>query len=163
WGAVELSYPNSFGYSYASSPGYLNNNTGGITNLQLGCVYNFVDSMYISWAYTSGGVTTYGLDVLDNTSAAALTATWESLIFDGGSRYKQKEAMRLKISCVGLPTGCTVTPFYKLDRGNKVSGTAITTGGTSAMQELNLRYHEISYGFDVTCSSSTLTPPTITG
>src|SRR6185503_13263307 len=55
WGAVELSYPNSFGYSYEPSHGNLNNNTSGITNLQIGCVYNFVDSMYISWAYTSGG------------------------------------------------------------------------------------------------------------
>lgn len=163
WGALELTFPSSFGYSYTASNGFLNNNTSGITNLQIGCVYNFVDTMYLSWSYTQGGTTYYGIDMMDNTSAAALTASWESLIFDGSARYKLKLVQRLKISFIALPTGCTITPYYKLDRGAQVNGTAVAAGSVQALMDINLRFHEISYGFTVTCPAGTLVPPVITG
>ena len=161
WGTVELTFPNSYGLSYTLSNGYLNNTTP-ISNLQIGCVYNFVDSMYIPWSYTDSNGTHYGMDFLNNSSAAALTASWQSLIYDGGVRYKQKVALRLKISFVSLPTGCTVTPYYILERGSVVNGNA-TTSGSSALQEINTRFHEIQYGFNVTCPPGTMIPPTITG
>lgn len=164
WGTVELTFPNSYGLSYTLSPGILNYSSAN--NFQTGCCVNFVDSMYTSWQSTSGGVTTYGLDLVDNFSAAALSATWKSLIFDGGSRFKQKLATRLKISFTTLPTGCTVTPFYILDRSSKVSGTSgaiATAGATNAVMDINDRFHEIQYGFDVTCAASTFAPPSFTG
>lgn len=164
WGTVELTFPNSYGLSYTLSPGILNYSSAN--NFQTGCCVNFVDSMYTSWQSTSGGVTTYGLDLVDNFSAAALSATWKSLIFDGGSRFKQKLATRLKISFTALPTGCTVTPFYILDRGSKVSGTSgaiATAGATNAVMDINDRFHEIQYGFDVTCAANTFAPPSFTG
>ena len=163
WGAVELTYPNSYGYSYKPSHGYLNNNTAGITNLQLGCNVNFVDSLYTSWSYTKGGVTSYGLDLLNNSSSAAQSGTWMSLIFDGGARYQQKQANRVKVSFQPLPTGCTVTPYYMLDRGNKVSFNSSTTGATDALIEVNKRCHEIQYGFDFTCPASQNVPIIFTG
>lgn len=164
WGAVEMTFPNSFGYSYEMSNGILNNNTNGITNLQIGMNQNFVDSLYTSWSYTQGGVTNYGIDVLDNTSTAARSGTWESLIFDGGSRFKQKYANRVKISFTGLPVGATVTPYYKLDRGAKVSQDSVsTTNATDALIEVNTRFHEISYGFDFTMPVGLTTPPDFTG
>jgi hypothetical protein len=164
WGAVEMTFPNSFGYSYELSNSILNNNTNGITNLQIGMNQNFVDSLYTSWSYTQSGVTYYGIDVLDNTSGAAQSGTWESLIFDGGSRFKQKYADRLKISFTALPAGATVTPYYKLDRGAKVSQSATsTTGATNALLEINQRFHEISYGFDFTMPAILTTPPVFTG
>ncbi len=164
WGAVEMTFPNSFGYSYSPSHGFLNNNTNGVSSLQLGMNVNFVDSLYTSWSYTKGGVTYYGLDVLDNSSTAALSGTWESLIFDGGSRFKQKYANREKVSFTALPANATVTPFYKLERGSKVSQAATTaTGATNALIEINTRFHEISYGFDWTMPAGITNPPIFNG
>lgn len=165
WGSVEMTFPNSFGYSYQTSTGLLNNNTGGVTNFQLGMNQNFVDTLYTSWSYTLSGVTYYGIDMLNNSSSAATSGTWMSLIFDGGSRFKQKYANRIKVSFVSLPAGCTVTPFYILDRGNKVSASAPqkTTGSTNALIEVNTRCHEIQYGFDFTCPASLNTAPIFTG
>jgi len=164
WGAVEMTFPNSFGYSYQQSHGYLSNNTSGVTNLQIGMNQNFVDTLYTSWSYTLAGTTHYGIDVLNNSSYAAQSGTWMSLIFDGGSRFKQKYANRVKISFTGLPAGATVTPFYILDRGSKVSQAATsTTNATDALIEVNTRCHEIQYGFDFTMPASLSTPPDFTG
>ena len=170
WGTVELTFPNSFGLSYTLSNGYVNNNTSGVTNLQIGCIQNFVDSMYVSWSYTLGGVTYYGMDVVDNFSTPASTYSWQSLIYDGGVRYKSKKAMRMKISFLPLPTGTTLTAQYSLDRGafkstDPVSGTpyTATTGDTSLIIEFdNMRFFEFQWGFFGTCSSSATSAPTIT-
>jgi hypothetical protein len=103
------------------------------------------------------------LDLLANSSAAATSFSWKSLIYDGGSRYHSQIPNRLKISLVSLPTGCTITPFYINDRGSVVNGTVVTTGSTNALQEIQLRAHETQYGFTGTCPSGTMIPPTITG
>jgi hypothetical protein len=164
WGAVELTFPNSYGLSYTLSNGYLNNTTP-ISNLTIGACYNFVDTMYMSWSYTdANAVTHYGLDILDNFSAAARTATWRSLIYDGGSRYQQKMATRYKVSFTPLPDGCTVTPFYSLDRGaDVISLEPATYNSTDALMDINTRFHEIQYGFTITCPANTMNPPIITG
>lgn len=164
WGSVELTFPNSYGLSYTLSNGYPNNKTP-ISNLQIGSVYNFVDTMYISWQYTdTDDVTHYGLDILNNFSSAAQSGSWLSLIYDGGARYKQKQADRYKVSFKALPAGCTVTPFYTLDRGATVTSTlASSTGSTNALMDINERFHEIQYGFNFTCPPGTNTPPTFTG
>jgi hypothetical protein len=169
WGTVELTFPNSFGVSYTQSHGYLYNNTSGVTNLQIGCVINFVDSMYISWSYTLSGVTYYGLDVVDNFSPPASVFNWTSLIYDGGVRYKMKKATRYKINFLSFPSNCTLTSMYSVDRGAWVTadpnGTAsfnAVTGAVSLTVEMNnLRFHELQWGFQGTCTSAT-TPPTIT-
>lgn len=166
WGSVELTYPNSYGYSYALSNGLQNVSQGGNTNLQIGCNKNFVDSLYTSWQYTdSNSITHYGIDIMDNTSSSAQSGSWTSLIYDGGVRYKQKYAHRLKVSFNSLPAGCTVTPFYILGRGATVlsQNPAKTTGATSAMLEINTRFHEIQYGFNFTCPANTTTPIVFTG
>lgn len=165
WGSVEMTFPNSFGYSYEMSNGILNNNTNGITNLQIGMNQNFVDTLYTSWSYTdANSVTHYAIDVLDNTSTAASSGMWESLIFDGGSRFKQKYANRAKVSFTTLPAGSSVTPYYKLDRGSKTSlSTVNTTNATNALIEINTRCHEISYGFDFTTNGNLTTPWSFTG
>jgi hypothetical protein len=171
WGAAELTYPNVFGYSYALSNGYQNTNTGGVTNLQIGCVINFVDSMYVSWSYTLGGQTYYGLDLLDNFSTPAPNWNWASLIWDGGSRYKVKQGLRMKVSFLPLPAGASITPYYSIDRGANVvadpsSGTSYTqstANSTNVVVELNnARFHELQWGFTGTSGSAT-SPVTITG
>lgn len=163
WGAVELTFPNAYGFSYQLSNGRLNNNTDGVTNLQIGCNVNFVDSLYTSWSYTKDGATHYGLDIIDNFSSAAQSGMWMSLIFDGGARYQYKNANRVKVSFEPLPTGCTVTPFYILDRGTKITDASAATGDTDALIEINKRCHEIQYGFDFTCPKGLMTPPVFTG
>jgi len=163
WGTVELTFPNSFGDSYQQSHGYYYNNTAGITNLQLGCVYNFVDSMYSTWSYTLGGTTYYGIDVVDNFSLPATNFSWQSLIYDGGVRYKAKKGLRLKINFLPLPAGVTLTAQYNLDRSGWVSsdpasGNSYTaaTGDTSVLVEFdNMRFFEFQYGFFGTISGST--------
>lgn len=162
WGTVELTFPNSYGLSYTASHGYLNN-TSPVSALQIGCNMNFVDTMYTSWAYTDAGGIHYGLDRLNNSSPAATSFNWQSLIYDGGSRYKTQEPHRLKISFNALPTGSTITPYYINDRGATVTGTSVTTGATNAMQEINARAHETQYGFTGTNVAGLMTPPIITG
>lgn len=163
WGTVELTFPNSYGLSYTLSDGILNSTPSN--GLKIGMVENFVDSMYSSWQYTdASSVVHYGLDLVDNFSTPATTFNWLSLIWDGGSRYKQKQALRMKISCVNMPTGYTVTPIYSLDRGafvtadplTSVSYTVSTAGTTAIVVEINnARFHEIQWGFTGTSKGAT--------
>jgi len=169
WGSVELTYPNSFGYSYTLASGLKNYSASN--NLQFGMVRNFVDTLYMSWQYTdSGGITRYGIDIVDNTSTPASTFSWTSLIYDGGVRYKRKKGLRYKINFLPLPTNTTITAFYSIDRktnvtADPVTGVAFTAtaGDTSIVIELNnARFYELQWGFTGTCSSAT-SAPTITG
>lgn len=162
WGSVEVMYPNSLGYDYVLSNGL--QNVTGSNGLQIGCVYNFVDTMYTSWQYTdNGGVTHYGLDVLNNSSAPAPNWNWRSLIFDGGAVYKVKEANRLQITFLPLAAGSTLTPFYNINRSGDVQGPTASVGSSKIVIDIgngNARYHEFQYGFTGTSGA---TPVTITG
>lgn len=170
WGAVELTFPNSYGLSYTLSNGLLNFSTSN--KLQIGCIQNFVDTMYTSWSYVdTGGITRYGLDILDNFSTPAATASWQSLIYDGGVRYKIKKALRYKLNFIALPTGATVTATYSIDRGawvttDPTSGVSFTAtaGATNLVLELNnARFHELQWGFNITESSAATDPVRMTG
>ncbi len=170
WGSVELIYPNSFGISYELSNGKTNFSVAN--QLKIGMIKNFVDTMYTSWTYVDDdGITRYGLDITNNSSAPASTFSWQSLIWDGGVRYKMKQAMRLKINFLPLPTGSTITANYSLDRrpfvsADPLSGTPYTAvaGDTELVVQLDsARFHELQWGFTGTCDSSTTEPPTITG
>lgn len=168
WGTVELIYPNSFGLSYQLANGQTNYSPAN--QLQIGMIKNFGDTMYMSWKYVDGGgITRYGIDITNNSSTPAPTFRWDSLIWDGGARYKQKQGMRLKINFLPLPTGATLTPYYSIDRGVNIvadtNGTsfAVGAGATEVVIELDsARFHELQWGFSGT-SGSTMTPPTITG
>jgi hypothetical protein len=167
WGAVELIYPNSFGYSYALSNATYNYSAAN--NLQIGMIKNFVDTMYVSSRKTVGGVTTYTLDRVNNSSQPAGVFSWDSLIWDGGVRYKQKEMMRIKVSFLPWPANATMNVYYALERGSQVSADPISaaqyrpaTGDTSIIIDINKRFYEGQWGVFGTCSNPA-TPPTITG
>lgn len=161
WGTVELTFPNSYCLSYTLANGQLNNT--GSTNLQIGCVYNFVDTMYMSWQYTdSGGNTHYGLDILDNFSTSAPTYSWQSLIYDGGVSYKIKQGARVKISCRTLPAGQTLQAGYSLDGAAWQWSPAVTTGAHGVTIDINQRFHELQYGFQGT-TTGILNPAPIIG
>lgn len=169
WGAVELIYPNGFGYSYALS--HANGGTTGYyktgsNNLQIGMVKNFVDTMYIASRKTVSGTTTYYLDYVDNTSNPASKFSWDSLIYDGGVRYKQKEACRLKVNFLPWPANATLTAYYSLERGSQITSDGggtfqPNTGDTSLVIEINKRFYEAQWGIFGTCSGSNV--PVITG
>lgn len=155
WGSVELTFPNSLDLSYTLSNGFIN--TTASSNLTIGCVYNFVDSMYISWSYVdANSVTHYGVDLLNNFSTPSPVFSWQSLIYDGGITYKTKEALRLRIGLLTLPSGYTLQPGYSLDRGAWVWGTTANAGDTAVFLELNnARFKELQWGFMGTSSGAT--------
>ncbi len=164
WGSVEVTYPNSLGYSYQLSNGQVN--TSVASALQIGCVYNFVDSCYTSWQYTdAGGVTRYGLDLLNNSSTPAPIFNFRSLIFDSGVSYHLQKGLRLQITFpVALPTGCTITPFYNMNRGADILGTPVGAGATKAVMELdNATGLEHQWGFIGTNTSATTIAAIING
>lgn len=107
WGSLEKNYPSSFNYGYVNSQ--QNILTDG--NLQLGCVRNFGDEMYISWKNSSG----YGLDIVDSYCDPAPVYKFRSRRFDAGAAYKDKLAERTAIDTAALPAGATITPVYKID------------------------------------------------
>jgi len=141
WGSVELIYPNSFGYSYAMS--HATYNYSAANNLQIGMIMNFVDTMYVASRKTVTGTTTYYLDTVNNSSTPAATFNWSSLIYDGGVRYKQKQLMRYKVNFLPWPANATLTVWYALERGSRVTADPITstayspaTGDTSIVIDI---------------------------
>ncbi len=173
WGGVEMIYPNSFCFSYSMSIAdydqatetYTNLNYSTANNLKSGCCVNFYDTTYTSWEYTdSSGVVHYGLDIIDNFSAPAKFANFDSLIFDGGVVYKEKMAVRYKVYFEPLPTGLTLTPYWTIDRGTRQYGSPKTVGSTEAFVEWNnARFHEIQYGFLITNDGTATAPAVVLG
>jgi hypothetical protein len=163
WGSVEVMYPNSLGLSYALSNAIMNNNTGGISNLKIGCVYNFVDSMYVPWQYTLGGVTYYGVDLLNNFSTPATNFNFRTLIYDGGVTYKIKNSLKMQLTFLSLPAGYTLQARYRVNRGADVLSPVASTGDTKIVFEIdNSRFTELDWGF-VGSSSGATSPAVFTG
>jgi hypothetical protein len=48
---------------------------------------------------------------VNNSSNAAGVFSWDSLIWDGGVRYKQKEGTAVKINFLPWPANATLTPI----------------------------------------------------
>jgi hypothetical protein len=156
WGTVELTYPNSYGLSYKLANG-LENYTSA-NQLQLGCVYNYVDTMYISWSYIdANSVQHYGMDRLNNFCPPANNFMLRSLIWDGGVTYKQKRGARVKITLLPLPAGYTVNSFYNVNRGVDImSPDTAVQGDQSIIQEATPRGIEFQWGFKGTTNGATL-------
>jgi hypothetical protein len=175
WGSVELSYPNSYGFSYALANGKKRVSGGSGTdawvNLQIGMIKNFVDTLYTSWQYTdSNGVVHYGLDIMDNTSDPAPSSSWSALLWDGGAVYKTKQSQRLLVSFLPLPEGVTITGWYNIDRQGEISvdpeNPAVTFTKSTGAQSLLInvpggRCREIQVGFTIAIEPGSLTPTII--
>jgi hypothetical protein len=153
FGSLDKNYPSSFGYSYVISTQTKLNTAG---TLQLGCVRNFGDEMYISWK----DGTAYGLDIVDSFCDPAPTFKFRSLQFDAGLVRKRKKALRMAIDTEALPSGVTITPVYNVDNSSDVSSEiTITSGGTEAIVPIDKDFRRIIVGFDGT--STAATPPVI--
>lgn len=150
WGAAEKNYPEAFGYSYTMSTGTRLNT--GSNNLRIGMIKSFGDKLFVSWRDGAD----YGVDVVDNNSDPFAEATLENLIFDDGRPDKDKIALERVITFEALPTGCTVTPKYKVNRAtNWTSGTAAVAGDTEVKQNINLRHKEIQLAVDLVATTAT--------
>lgn len=162
WGSIEVTFPNSMAYSYQLSNRLSNN--APATNLQIGCVYNFVDQMYTPWSYTdAGGNNHYGVDFLSNSSTPAPYFDFRTLIYDGGISYKKKQGLRMQLTFLPLPSGYTLQAFYSIDRGADVLSPTASTGDSKLVFELdNARNHELQWGFIGTTSGAT-NPADFTG
>lgn len=144
-------------FAYSISPG---DETGIV--MAIGCVASFGSDLYISWESEAA---TYGVDRVSIGNDPAATGSYESLIDDdvqgkqgfSSMPQHQKESQRLIIRYLTLPTGCTVTPKYKLDRAASWSygtGTDIgVAGSTFCVMDINQRYYEIEYGFDLVATT----------
>lgn len=164
FGQRDKNYPNSFGYSYSIST--LTRIYDGVNPLNIGMIKNLGDKLFISWRDDSQGANTYGVDKVDPNSNPYSAFTWESLINDFQfisikKRFsrpdKDKEATSLTLTFTPLPSGCTITPKYKINRDvSWEMGTAAVAGDTEITLNINKRYREIQIGFDGT--ATTVTP-----
>jgi hypothetical protein len=150
WGSRNKNYRDSFGLSYTMSEGETTNDTG-TRSLRLGMVKSFGSEMYLSWYNSETG--NYGVDVVNSSSDPFGTAEWQSTIIDYNRPDKTKQAVVLDIDFLTLPTDCTVTPKYRIDRGAWVTGTAAVAGSTKAKMNINQRFKEIQVGYDVVCTT----------
>ena len=173
WGNVELSYPDSFSRTYMLNANQTHPTTWTPENdLHIGCVINFIDQLYVSFSYKdANGNRVCGMDYLDNSSPTATSASWASLIYDGGANYKQKEFLRYKLNFEPLPEGCSVSAWYAINRGQPVvkddGGNPFvcnTKGATELVVETSKgRFHEIQWGLTITAPEGNMKPVVITG
>jgi hypothetical protein len=189
WGAIDKNFPNCFTYNYAvpsTTQGQYNTDD---QMLRIGCVYNFGDTLFYGYEVTTTThpegaepVTTVdpSLAVVDNLCGAATSFYWQSLVYDAGSPILEKSALRIGLYFNALPTGCTLTPIYRIDDGavDFEGVESITIGGkkwykgtktaTAGMKEVTCevggvgtkRIHEFQCGFIGTTSNG-MTPPVI--
>lgn len=175
WGQINKNYPQSFGYSYLLSTGDQINN--GTNNLTIGMVQNFGDVLHVSWQ----DGTTFGVDVVNNSSPPATYSTWNSLIFDAGYVGKLKNANYMETTYLPLPAGSYFQLKYNINRtgwivdSNKYSSTNLWQGQHkyarfNVTQEVingvatqnSGQFYEIQLGIDIYCPSGVTQPPTFT-
>jgi len=149
FGARNKNYPEAFGKSYTISTGTSDNS---VNPMKLGMIKSFGDKLFISWKDD----TDYGVDIVDPNSDPYSTAYWESLIIDNGRPDRTKQAAEITMSFLPLPTGCTVTPKYKINRATSWTyGTAAVATETSLRFNINKRYNEIQLGYDLVQTTAT--------
>lgn len=133
------------------------------TTMQIGCVAPFGKDMYIGWKSASS---TFGVDKVSKTNNPASTGSYESLIDDDiidqqgniiSAPQKLKEALRITVYYDVLPTGCTITPKYRINRTaswTTGTGTDIGIAGSNyCIMDISQRYFEIEYGFDIVATT----------
>lgn len=189
WGSIDKNFPNCFTYNYAVPSATQGQYNTDDQFLRIGCVYNFGDTLFYGYEVTTTThpegaepVTTVdpSLAVVDNLCGAATSFYWQSLVYDAGSPILEKSALRIGLYFNALPTGCTLTPIYRIDDGavdfDGVQSIMIggkkwykgTKTATAGMKEVTCevggigtkRIHEFQCGFIGTTTNG-MTPPVI--
>lgn len=166
WGQTDKNWPEAFAYNYLPSTGSQNYSVSN--NLQLGGIWSYGDTLIMSWRDSANGG--YGVDIVDNSSSAATTAIWESLVVD--NRYPNKQLQGLYVDCYFyLPEGATLTLGYKLDREadwhtSEAFSTTSLWNGQTGYARLNIdgdtqKCREIQGQIVITTPSGEMTPPKV--
>lgn len=152
WGSLEKNYPASWGnLDYVISTQTKLNTAG---TLQLGCVRNFGDEMYISWK----DGTNYGLDIVDSYCDPAPVFKFRALAFNAGAKFKKKQAIKVAVFSDALPEDIEITPVTNIDGAGDITYDAMGEDDTEGFGSLERgKNRQIVYGFDGT-SSGTETP-----
>lgn len=167
FGSIDKNYPNCFTYNYRvpgeSADITLDQHNSDTQSLRIGCVYNFGDTLFYSYEVgtKNGSEWTYtpALALIDNESGTSTTFMWKSLQYDAGSPAYQKYACRVGIYFDALPANTTITPIYRIDDGEWITGPGTAVAGDRYITcEINERFHELQYGFVGTTGNDTLTP-----
>lgn len=154
FGAISREYPDSFGFNYRISTLTLTNN--GTNNLKIGSVHNFGDTLFMSWRDDSSGNVTYGLDIVNNSSAPAPNFVIESLYYDNSLPYKNKNANMVISTFNALPAGTSIRLKYRLNGGsNWTYSDTYTTGATVAKLPITQPYVGVEFGMEGTVSGTT--------
>lgn len=149
WGQKDKNFSMSLGLNYSISS-QTRFNTGG--NLKIGCVRSFGDTMYLSWRDGSD----YGLDIVDNSSDPAPTASWESMEFEAQDGTEEKQAIAMKVRVgTGIPSGYTITPKWRSDGTITWTYGDPLTAANEYRMDLTERFFVIEYGFDVSQTNAT--------
>ena len=165
YGSVDKDYPNSFYYSYQIPEDDIGNYNTDEYQLTIGGVWNYGDTLYFSYVVhdNDANTDTYNIAIVDNNSLPARKFKYESLMFDGGMPWKDKEALRAVASFDPLPEGCKIKLKYKIDnRPWTVDTREAVEGDNEIYFEINKRFREIQFGFDGVNEGITRTPARIT-
>jgi hypothetical protein len=156
WGQREKNFPMSIGNNYNISTG-TRYNTGG--NLYIGGVWSFGDTLYTAWRDGAD----YGLDVVDNSSDPATSASWESMEFESGDGTHEKQAISLSIEPgSGIPSGYTILPKFRTNWSTSWTyGDALSSSNNYVM-DFDDRFKMIEYGVDISHDGTATSPLEIT-
>lgn len=157
-GSITNEYPTSFGFSYTTSNGNILND--GSNNLKIGMVKSYGDTLYISWRDDSAAPQRYSVDIVNNSSTPAATATIELLEFDDKRPAFYKKADAMVVTFDELPDDVTVRAKYKIDNGSWEQSEAVSSGSYLVFP-IDRRFFSLQIGCDVTCEGGT--SPVITG
>lgn len=159
WGAIDKNFPDSFGYSYILSSGTKNYTESN--NLQIGMVKAFGDLLHVSWQDANNG--TFGVDVINNSSAPATNSIWESRIFDNGFVAREKLGIYTQVTCLELPDDASFVIKYSINRGDWIYSDPFNSTnieeGIARFDINDGRFYEAQVGIEITSGTTT---PTIT-
>jgi hypothetical protein len=145
-GAISREYPESFGFSYTTSNGTILDT--GSNNLRLGMVKSFGDTAYTSWRDDSAIPHTYGVDIVNNSSAPAGDFQIELLNFDNNMAFMYKDAGYAIATFDDLPNGVSLTLKYKIDNDVNWTYSETVTTGKWIVMPIDKRFLTISVGLD---------------
>jgi hypothetical protein len=150
YGSSAPDFPVSFGNSYTPSHGVRYND--GSNNLRLGMVRNYVDTLFISWRNGS----TYGVDVVNNSSTPASDGLLELLRFDDSRpQFLKKASFLMATFASTLPDGIKITLKYKTETDSDWQYATAVTSGTYAVFDIGKQFRYIDCGMDITCEGTT--------
>lgn len=156
WGSLDKNFAASFNLGYVASPMQSNDLD---TSLQLGCVRNFGDEMYMSWKDSTGA---YGLDIVDNNCTPAPVFKWRARRYDGGVMYRNKMAEKIGLITSSIASGVSINQIHRIDTGVDVSHEVVPASSTYQIVTVQQKaFRRIVWGFDGTCSSAVTSSPVI--